>query len=200
MTTSIVTPAEAGAEIPIELLYRVPYGKVLHGKDCPHLTPSRLATLQPATDLDRQKFKICRSCLVALDGDPGHDDFESLDAALEALQVPQANRPAMRAIAEGLDTARIWIPATRTYIAVSPGTGHEVTAFFSKDAVDVRQEEGGYERLVLSTPATPAGRTSAAKAAKKTKAAAAQEPEPAPPTCPTCYMQLPATGICDSCD
>lgn len=202
MTTSIVTPAEAGTEIPIELLYRVPYGKVLHGKDCQHLTPSRLATLQPATDLDRQKFKICRSCLIALDGDPGRDDFETFDAALEALHVPQTNRPAMRAIAEGLDTSRIWIPKKGTYVAVSPGTGHEVTAFFSKDAVEVRQEEGGYERLVLSTPtpATPAGRTSAAKAARKTKTAAAQEPEPAPPTCPTCYMQLPGTGICDSCD
>lgn len=202
MNTSIVTPAEAGADIPIELLYRVPYGKVLHGKDCQHLTTNRLATLQPATELDRQKFKICRSCIIALDGDPGRDDFDSFEAALEALQVPAANRPAMRAIAEGLDTSRIWIPSTRTYVAVSPGTGHEVTAFFSKDSVDMRKDEGGYERLVL---ATPSGRTTAAgkqraSAAGKTRAAAAQEPEPAPPTCPTCYMQLPATGVCDSCD
>jgi hypothetical protein len=108
----------------------------------------------------------------------------------------------MRAIAEGLDTSRIWIPSTRTYVAVSPGTGHEVTAFFGKDSVDMRKDEGGYERLVL---ATPSGRTTAAgkqraSAAGKTRAAAAQEPEPAPPTCPTCYMQLPATGVCDSCD
>ena len=192
MTTSSETPAPAGAEIPIEQLYRVPYGKVLHGKDCQHLTTNRLATLQPATELDRQKFKICRSCLIALDGDPGHDDFESFESALEALQVPPANRQAMREIADALDTSRIWIPVPRTYIAVSPGTGHQVSAFFNRDYVDVQDEDGGYKRVLMAGPP--------AKTKARTKAAAAQEPEPAPPTCPTCYMQLPATGICDSCD
>lgn len=201
MNTSIVTPAEAGADIPIELLYRVPYGKVLHGKGCQHLTTNRLASLQPATELDRQKFKVCRSCIIALDGDPGRDDFESFEAALEVLQVPAANRPAMRAIAEGLDTSRIWIPSTGSYVAVSAGTGEEVSAFFNRDSVDVRQEAGGYERVLLaSLPGRSTGGRTRSTTAGKTRAAAAQEPEPAPPTCPTCYMQLPGTGVCDSCD
>jgi hypothetical protein len=187
MTTSSETPAVAGAEIPIELLYRVPYGKVLHGKDCQHLSADRLAALQPATELDRQKFKVCKTCLVGLSGS-NRDDFDSFDAALEALPVPVAHRPVMREIAEGLDKTRIWIPSSRSYVAVSPGPGHEVSAYFNKGFVDLHQDGGGYKRVLM------------AGFSGKQTSSFAHAPDAAPASCPSCYMQLPATGRCDACD
>jgi hypothetical protein len=187
VTTSSETPAVAGAEIPIELLYRVPYGRVLHGKDCQHISADRLASLQPATELDRQKFKICKTCVEALAGS-GPDDFDSFDAALEALPIALAQRPAMREIAEGLDKTRIWIPSSRSYVAVSPGPGHEVTAYFNKGFVDVQQDGGGYKRVLM------------AGFSGTQTSSFAHAPDAAPASCPSCYMQLPATGRCDSCD
>ena len=187
MTTSSETPAVAGAEIPLELLYRVPYGRGLHGKDCQHIAADRLASLQPATELDRQKFKICKTCVDALAGSD-RDDFDSFDAALEALPIAMAQRAAMREIAEGLDKTRIWIPSSRSYVAVSPGPGHEVTAFFNKGFVDVQQDGGGYKRVLMAGFSGTQTNTFA------------HAPDAAPASCPSCYMQLPATGRCDSCD
>lgn len=177
----------AGAEIPVELLYRVPYGKVLHGRDCQLLPADRLASLRPATELDQQKFKVCKSCLVRLAG-ATNADFDSFDAALDALPIPQAHRPAMREIAEGLDKTRIWIPSSRSYVAISPGPGEEVGAFFNKGFVDVQEAGGGYKRVLM-----------AGFSGTQTNSFA-HAPDAAPASCPGCYMQLPATGRCDACD
>ncbi|WP_419703606.1 hypothetical protein [Promicromonospora sp. NFX87] len=187
MTTSSETPAVAGAEIPVELLFRVPYGKVLHGRDCQHLSEDRLAALQPATELDRQKFKVCKTCLVALTGS-NRADFDSFEAALEALPIPAVHRPVMREMAEGLDKTRIWIPSSRSYVAVSPGPGQEATAFFNKGFVDIQQAGGGYKRILMAGFSGTQTNTFA------------HAPDAAPASCPGCYMQLPATGRCDACD
>lgn len=54
-------------------------------------------------------------------------------------------------------------------------------------------EDGGRPRVPLRTPRA---RTSTSPAAPRR----AKTPErPAPAVCPTCFMQLPATGICDTC-
>lgn len=187
VTTSSETPALAGAAIPVELLFRVPYGKVLHGRDCTHLSADRLASLQPATELDKQKFKVCKTCLVALSG-AAPDDFDSFEAALEALPIPAVHRSVMREIAEGLDKSRIWIPSSRSYVAVSPGPGQEASAFFNKGFVDVQQDGGGYKRILMAGFSGTQTNTFA------------HAPDAAPASCPGCYMQLPATGRCDSCD
>ncbi|GAB3171051.1 hypothetical protein GCM10027059_38670 [Myceligenerans halotolerans] len=142
MTTSSEIPVTAGAQIPVELLYRVPHGKVLHGKDCQHLSKYRLASLEPATELDREKFVICRSCLRALGGDEPADDGD---------RAAPAARPAAPAVKK-------------------------------KRQPVVRRIPGSSDR----TPMPDSAR--------------AVSPEPDPPTCPNCYMQLPATGACDTCD
>ncbi|MCP2262815.1 hypothetical protein ACFQHV_00325 [Promicromonospora thailandica] len=186
MTTSSTAPVAAGTDIPADLLFRVPRGRVLHGRGCRRLSADHQAALLPATELDRQKFTVCKECLVSLAG-PGRGDFDSFDAALEALPVPAAHRPAMRVIAEGLDTTRVWIPSSRSYVAVSAGPGHEASAYFNKGFVDVQQPDGGYERVLM------------AGFSGKQTSSFAHAPDAAPASCPSCYMQLPATGRCD-CD
>src|SRR5690606_4364217 len=96
-------------DIDVDSLFRVPTGKMLHARECQHLTEKSLALLEPATELDLAKLPICSSCRDAL-STGGRAHYPSFDAALEALPVPVEHRPRMREIAATLDTAQVWIP------------------------------------------------------------------------------------------
>ncbi|MCP2264381.1 hypothetical protein ACFQHV_23835 [Promicromonospora thailandica] len=173
-------------DVDLDSLFRVPQGKMLHARECQHLTEKSLAVLEPATELDLAKYPICSSCRDAL-STGGRTHYTSFDTALEALPVPLEHRPRMREIAAALDTARIWIPASRSYIAVSAGQGIEAAAYFNKTFVDLHQEGGGYDREWMP------GHRTARQASEATL-------ERLPPVCPTCSFQLPASGHCDNCD
>lgn len=170
-------------DIDLESLFRVPQGKMLHARECQHLTEKSLALLEPATELDLAKYPICSSCRDAL-STGGRTHYTSFDAALEALPVPLEHRPRMREIAASLDTTRIWMPASRSYIAVSAGPGIEAAAYFNKTFVDLHQQGGGYEREWMP------GR-------RATRSAGEVVPAKRPPVCPTCFVELPASGRCD---
>ncbi|MFC6509821.1 hypothetical protein ACFQBY_15305 [Promicromonospora citrea] len=173
-------------DIDLDSLFRVPTGKMLHARECQHLTEKSLALLEPATELDLAKLPLCSSCRDAL-STGGRAHYTSFDAALEALPVPVEHRPHMREVAAALDTAQVWIPASRSYIAVSAGPGIEASAYFHKTFVDVHQEDGGYVREWV-----PGHRT--------TRSAGEAAPAQLPAVCPTCFVQLPASGRCDECD
>lgn len=51
-------------------------------------------------------------------------------------------------------------------------------------------EDGGSPRLLARAPRPGSTRSTAVKRAPE---------RPAPAVCPTCFMQMPATGICDTC-
>lgn len=171
-------------DITIDLLFRVPEGKMLHARECQHLTEKSLAYLEPATEQDLATYPICTSCRDAL-ASGGRKYFESFDAALEALPVPIEHRVRMREIAATLDRSRIWIPASGSYIAVSAGAGVEASAYFNRTFVDTHKDGGGYVREWM--PGASGTSTAASKA------------EAARSVCSSCFMELPANGICDSC-
>ena len=181
----MTTPESVPYDIDLDFLFRVPKGEMLHARECQHLTEKSLALLKQATELDAAKFPICSSCRAAL-STGGRELFTSFDAALEALPVPVEHRVRMREIVSGFDRVRVWIPASRSYIAVSPGAGVSASAYFNKGFVDVHQEDGGYKREWMPGHA-PSG----------TSSAASQAPERQ--VCPIHFVQLPATGICDDC-
>jgi hypothetical protein len=178
-------PEPVPNEIDLDSLFRVPQGKKLHARECQHLTEKSLALLEPATELDVAKIPICSSCRDALTSG-GRTYFQSFDGALEALPVPVEHRVRMREIAGALDRNRVWIPASHSYIAVSPGPGIQASAYFNKSFVDTHKDDGGYEREWM--PGHSSG------------AAVAAAQAPAPRVCPSCFVQLPASGQCDNCD
>jgi len=119
----------------------------------------------------------------------------------------------------GFDSARaIWTAVAREVLEEHPTTA---SVAHSELARQVQQRSGVYTRMPVSEwlPAVLAGlgdaqltarlRADAAHPAIRAKRTAARrplaEPRPlkrqeAPPAiCPTCFMQLPASGRCDTC-
>lgn len=119
----------------------------------------------------------------------------------------------------GFDSARaIWAVVAREVLEATPGTA---SVAHSELARQVQQRSGVYTRMPASEwlPAVVADigdaqltarlRVDAPPAATRPKRTAARrppaEPRPvkrqeAPPAiCPTCFMQLPASGRCDTC-
>lgn len=156
----------------------------LHKVDCPHLVAERLAQLRPATDDELTTFEACTSCLNGK-----RTGFESIEPALEALPMPLENRARVREIFRALTVTKIWVPASRQYIAVAPSPGDSAVAYFNRTFVDVHEEDGGYAREYLpSASQSPTGAT------------ARRADERQNDTCTMCGMQLPNTGRCDDCD
>jgi hypothetical protein len=156
----------------------------LHRADCPHLVAERLAQLRPATDEELMTFEPCTSCLNGK-----RTGFDSFETALEALPMPLENRPRAREVFRALTVTKIWVPASRQYIAVAPSAGHSAVAYFNRSFVDVHEKDGGYAREYL---------LSASQAS--TGATARRADERQNDTCKSCGMQLPNTGRCDNCD
>ena len=119
----------------------------------------------------------------------------------------------------GVDSARaIWTAVAREVLEESPGTA---TVTHSELARQVQQRSGVYTRTPVSEwlpgvladlgdaqltarlrvdaphPATRAKRTAAQRPLAEPRPLKRQEAPPA--ICPTCFMQLPASGRCDTC-
>jgi hypothetical protein len=112
----------------------------------------------------------------------------------------------------------IWAAVAREVLESTPSTG---SIAHSELARQVQQRSGVYTRMppadwlpvVLAALAdvelTARLRVDAAPTATRAKSAAARRPRAAPATpkrveappaiCPTCFMQLPASGRCDTC-
>src|SRR5690606_15062442 len=101
-----------------------------------HLEAASLDALRPATPEELEQLPVCDSCRAVLDGGRRRR-FDSFEEALEAYQAPLENRPLMREIAAGLEFTEIWIPSSSPYIAVSPGPGERIVAYFNRGFVDI---------------------------------------------------------------
>src|SRR5690606_28908470 len=162
---------------------------MVHTRECPHLETEALQALVPATAEQLEELPMCSTCRSVLDGGRRHT-FTSFDAALEAYQAPLENRPMMREIASELDFTEIWIPASSPYIAVSPGRGQRIVAYFNRGFVDIRDEDGQFRTVTLPVNWLRGGGS---------RAGEWREDEDRP-VCDSCYMQLPTSGVCGSCD
>jgi len=118
---------------------------MLHTRECPHLGASALASLVPATSHQLKTLPMGSSCRDLLDGGR-RQNYPSLEAAMEALPLPLENRHRVRQFAAKLSYAQIWVPASRSYIAVSAGPGSPCLAYFNKGFVDVHRPSQSQER------------------------------------------------------
>lgn len=175
---------DPGAVLPLQVTRDA---TMLHTAECPHLGVEALAALVPASEAQLANLPVCSSCRDILDGGR-RQWFPSFDAALEALPVPLENRTRMREVAAGLTYERIWIPASRSYIAVAGEPGSAAVAYFNKGAIHVHRPDGGYDRETLSTYTAGSGAEGARTGTSPLR------------LCPTCHTQLPMTGVCDVCD
>ncbi|MBD5785058.1 hypothetical protein IF650_02585 [Cellulosimicrobium terreum] len=169
-----------------ELLRTTGRGK-LHISGCSHLQDTDPSQLIEADGRDRAELELCSECDKEIHG-VGRTEYASLDAAFEALQFPVENRPLMREIAGSVDFSKVWAPQSRSYIGVGHLDRRPAAAYLNRGFVDVRLDEGGYERHELPAFARAAGGT--------LRAGPAESP---PVTCSACFIQLPASGICDDC-
>lgn len=168
-------------------LYSTGASDKLHTRECPHLTAASLAVLVPATDEQLTDPDICSSCRKVLDGHR-RQVFANIDEALHAFQTPLPNRPRIRELAAALPHGHIWVPASRSYIAIASEPGIDAAAYFGKTYADIRTGTGQYARQWLPE-----------RYATSTRSAAGHPQLPDAPTCPTCHQTLPRTGICDTC-
>lgn len=122
--------------------------------------------------------------------DGGRRRFDSFEAALEVYQAPLANRPRMREIAAELTFSEIWIPASGSYIAVSPGPDERIVAYFNRGFVEVRDDDGNLQAEIFPENWIRDGGGSATS-----RLDAADRG-----VCAACSIQLPATGACGTCE
>ncbi len=111
---------------------------MLHTRECPHLGASALASLVPAASHQLKTLPMGSWCRDLLDGGR-RQNYPNLEAAMEALPLPLENRHRVRQFAAKLSYAQIWVPASRSYIAVSAGPGSPCLAYFNKGFVDVHR-------------------------------------------------------------
>ena len=166
-------------------LFRTKGRGKLHIRGCSHLADT--SDLVEADDRDRAAMDLCNECDKEIHG-VGRTEYASLDAAFEALQFPVENRPLMWEIAGPVDFTKVWAPQSQSYVGVGHLDGRPAAAYFNRGFVDVRLDEGGYQRHEMPTFARAAGGAA--------RACAAERPAV---MCPTCFMQLPANGVCDDC-
>lgn len=171
------------------LLHVTPGSTVLHTTECQHLTADGLASLVPATAEQVATLAVCKSCQKVLDGSR-REVFSSFESAMEAFHAPMENRPRMREIAGTLEFSEIWIPSSRSYIAVAARRGDSASAYFSVGFAEVRRPEGGYDTYEMPYNRLGDGTGGGSRGSQA-------EAELA--ICPTCFMALPQTGVCDTC-
>lgn len=170
-------------------LYRTKGRGRLHVLGCSHLQTTDLSQLIVADATDRAERELCSECDKEIRG-VGRTEYPSLDAAFEALKFPVENRPRMREIAAELDFDLVWAPQARSYVAVGHRDRHAAAAaYFNRGFVDVHIDTGGYTRHELPTAVQRGGGDGRRQVAERNAA-----------TCPTCFLELPASGTCDTCD
>jgi hypothetical protein len=116
-------------------LYRTETGGRRHIRKCPHLLDKDVVE---ATD----DGPICSWCDKELRGE-GREYFDSLDDALRALGGPQDNWPAIRRELAAIDADEVWIPFSRSYIAL--GRNKRAVAWAGKNYVE--PSAGSYVEL-----------------------------------------------------
>ncbi|MGY1753823.1 hypothetical protein [Blastococcus sp. SYSU D01042] len=128
------------------LLYRTASGGRLHIRNCPHLMGSEVMA---AADTDGE---ICNWCDKEIRGE-GRECFVDLDAALRAFGGPQGNWPLIREHLAGVHPDEVWIPFSRSYIAL--GLKGRAVAWVGKTYV--QPPEGDYIELPGFRPGSGGG-------------------------------------------
>jgi hypothetical protein len=155
-------------------LFRTATGDRRHLRACPHLLGKEVLE---ASEADGE---ICSWCDKELRGE-GRQYFTALDDALRALGGPQANWPLIRDHLADVEPDAIWIPYSRSYVAL--GRGGRAVAWAGKTYV--QPQDGSYVELPGFRPGSGGG--------------APAEPSYGE-TCPVHFVTRSLTGACERCD
>ena len=122
---------------------------------------------------------------------PTRDYYATFDDALHAYAIPLENHPLVRHTVASLEFARVYIPAkTRPYIALE-AEGGGVVAYVNSGCIDIPMGGGLYKKVEL-----PTNRLGGASGGGAKKHPADEQRSP----CPRCFTELPASGVCGTCD
>lgn len=159
-----------------EQLIRTVGGGKLHIRGCSHF--STTSELRVATEQDAASLELCTACAAELNGQ-GRTAFDSVDSAMEAFNMPVEARTRVRELVAHVVADRVWIPYSRSYIAL--GKDGTRALYIGKTYVWI---DGELTTLPGYAPGGGGGTATAERAI---------------PVCPTCGLELPRTGICDDC-
>ena len=159
-----------------EVLVRTRGGGKLHIRGCSHLDWT--SELLVATEQDAETRELCAECAAELNGH-GRTPFDDLERAMEAFGLPVEVRARVRELVAHVDADRIWIPYSRSYVALGKNGARAV--YIGKTYVWI---DGELTTLPGYAPGGGGGTPSN---------------ERDRPICPTCGYELPGTGICDDC-
>ncbi|MDE0572712.1 hypothetical protein ON058_04695 [Demequina sp. B12] len=127
--------------------------------------------------------------------------FRTLDAALADFALPLGAVDKVRDVTRGLRYEHIYIPESRSYIALEPLGAEKPVAYITSVYVALHPQDGESQWIelpgaVADGPLSGSGDTPAAAAAP---AKPVKPAEPVILTCSSCFTNLPATGVCDYC-
>jgi hypothetical protein len=128
-------------------LWKTGAGGRAHLAQCAHLVGKEvvLAAAEP----------VCDMCQHEIDGH-GRERFSDLDAALPVMGVSGTDWPAVKAALASVDHDEVWLPYSRSYIAL--GRAGQAVAWVGKSYVDVagqaRVELPGYAGTARSGSTT----------------------------------------------
>jgi len=176
MTASTATDLMALAWQVGEQLIRTPGGSKLHVRGCSRF--STTSELRVATEQDANDLALCTACAAELNGQ-GRTPFNSIDGAMEAFNMPVEARGTVREPVAHVDAERIWIPYSLSCIAL--GNDGTRALYIGKTYVWIDGE------LTVLPGYAPGGGGGATTAERDSA------------VCATCRLELPRTGICDSC-
>lgn len=119
----------------------------------------------------------------------GRTYFTSLEAALSDFAPPVENRPRIRELVAAIDSESIYIPPSRTYIAIVPRSGGRIVAIHYGYVDGLRDADGVLYGEALPVNALRDGGSTRVDRADETQG-----------VCPSCFIALPTSGVCDACE
>ena len=159
-----------------EALLYTPGGSKLHIRGCSHLTTA--SEVLAATEQNAGTRELCTECAAELTGQ-GRTPFEDLERAMESFAMPVEVRVTVRNLVAHVAVDRIWIPYSRSYIAL--GKDGTRAVYIGKTYVWIDGE-------LTTLPGYAPGGGGGTATSERDR-----------PVCPACGYELPGTGICDYC-
>lgn len=163
------------AQAPVQLFHTAT-GERLHIPPCPHVHGVQLFPAYPTTTGSRQ---VCTWCQAEIDG-VGRTYYDSLDDAMRAFGSFAETRDRIRRETANVPHDAIWIPNSRSYIAL--GEGGPAVCWIGKTYV--MHVRGDFVELPGYVAGAGGGTETALREGN---------------VCPTCFTVMPITGRCDSC-
>jgi hypothetical protein len=179
MTDDVATWFQLSRSSGMPLVHTGKSGAKLHIEACPHLSVT--SALVAATPESAEGRDLCESCRPELE-QRGRTYYDTLERGMEALPVPVHNRALVRDFITGNDIrySRVWIPASSQYVAL--GGPDQLTTYVNKYSI-------WHDYKVTEFPGFARGGGGGSTSSETLESV----------PCPTCFMQLPATGVCDTC-